>query len=237
MKEIDLQLKVIEEDALRKKVSDYLATFLSEARLRRIAEILDQRTRHVSVIIEDLYQTQNISAVLRTCECYGVQDVHVIENKNEFQVHNAISMGANKWLSIHNYPKSENNLLDCIASLKKNGYIIVATLPSEKSLFLDELPVEDKTAFLFGTELNGLSAKAIELADKSVKINMYGFTESFNISNSVAIILSNFVEKLKKSPVKWQLPAIEKQLLYFEWLQKAVKNSHILVENYLKSNG
>lgn len=143
-------------------------------------------------------------------------------------------MGANKWLTISNYPKSNNNLNDCILNLKSKGYTIVATLPVEESFFLNQLPITDKTAFLFGTELTGLSDVAIKLADKCVKIPMYGFTESYNISNSVAIILSNFIEKLRISTIQWHLSPIEKEELLLEWLQKSVKNPKLIIENFLK---
>ena len=234
MNQIEYELLKIEDAEVRERVSAYLSTFLSETRLRRIYNVLENRTRRVTVVLEDLYQTQNISAVLRTCECFGVQDVHVVENENEFMVHKAISMGANKWLTITNYPKSEDNLNKCIGALKSRGYMVVATLPGESSLFLDQLPVSDKTAFLFGTELTGLSPKAIRLADKCVKIPMYGFTESYNISNSVAIILSYFVEKLRNSSVQWHLSSIERDELLIEWLQKSVKNPKLIIEKFLK---
>ena len=232
--QIEYELLKIEDANVRNRVSSYLSTFLSEKRLQRIYNVLENRTRHVTVVLEDLYQTQNISAVLRTCECFGIQDVHVIENDNEFTVHKAISMGANKWLTIVNYPKSDDNLTDCIYTLKSKGYTVVATLPGENSLFLDQLSIADKSAFLFGTELTGLSSKAIELADKCVKIPMYGFTESYNISNSVAIILSYFVEKLRNSSVQWHLSSVEKEEILLEWLQKSVKNPKLIIEKFLK---
>lgn len=235
MKEIAEQEYVkIADRVLRRQVCDFLSDFITTERLSRIQEVLNNRTRHVTVVIEDLYQTQNISAVLRTCECYGIQDVHVVQHEHEFQVHKAISMGANKWLTIHQYQSQQENITEKIAQLKKQGYTTVATLPSEDSLFLQDLPVEEPTAFFFGTELKGLSKEMIEMADKTIKIPMYGFTESFNISNSVAITLSNFVEKMRKSNVNWNLSVEEKEELYFEWLQKSVKAPQILVKNFLK---
>jgi tRNA (guanosine-2'-O-)-methyltransferase len=212
----------------------YLSEFLLPERHERLREVLNLRTRHLTVVLEDLFQTQNISAVLRTCECYGVQDVYVMEGNNEFRIHNAIAMGADKWLTLHNFPYSPTNKADCIRQLKQQGYKVVATLPAENSYFTDQLPVEEKTAFLFGTELLGLSEEVVALADYSVKIPMYGFTESFNISNSVAILVSHFVEKVRKSSVNWELAEAEKEELLFEWLQKSMKKPHLIIENYLK---
>lgn len=220
---------------MRDKVVAYLEQFVTEERQARLTEILANRTRHVTVVLEDLFQTQNISAVLRTCDCYGVQDVHVIKHRNEFEVHKDISMGADKWLSIYQYPQSEHNVKDCIDRLHEQGYWVAATLPDEQKRTIFDLPVERKTAFLFGTELTGLSDEAIRYADGNVLIPMYGFTESFNISNSAAIILSHFSERMRHSEAQWQLPAVEKEELYFEWLQKSVKNPDGLIDYFLKN--
>lgn len=221
---------------LEQGLTHYLLSFVLPERAERLRAVLDNRTRHVTVVVEDLYQTQNISAVLRSCECYGIQDVHIIENENEFQVHSAIAMGADKWLTLHNYKNGEHNTRDCIQYLKANGYTVVATLPNDDSLYINELPVEDKTAFLFGTELTGLSEEAIQLCDKTVKIPMYGFTESFNISNSAAIILSTFVERLRNSAIDWHLSEKEAAEIYLEWLCKSVRSSDLLVNKYLNDN-
>lgn len=226
----------IENRATRQRVCEYLQTFLTEERNTRILEVLAQRTRHFAVVMEDLFQTQNISAVMRTCECYGLQDVYVVEGRYDFQVHNAISMGSTKWLTLHNYKSKEHNMLQCANQLKAKGYKVVATLPSEKSCFLEDLDVEQPMAFLFGTELTGLTQEAIDCADIHVKIPMYGFTESFNISNSVAITLSTLVEKLKKSSVNWSLSEIEKEELLLEWLQKSVKTPDLVVKQFLDKN-
>lgn len=223
----------IEDKHLRDSVVEYLQQFITESRQARLTEILQNRTRHVTVVLEDLFQAQNISAVLRTCDCYGVQDVHVIQHRNEFEPNKDISMGADKWLSIHEYPHSDHNVKKCINQLHEQGYWVAATLPDEQKRTIFDLPVERKTAFLFGTELTGLSDEAIRYADGNVLIPMYGFTESFNISNSAAIILSHFSEKMRRSEVNWHLSEEEKEELYFEWLQKSVKDSETIIKHFL----
>lgn len=230
------KLYKFEDREIRRQVSDYLKTFMSDERIARLEEVLNLRTRHFTVVLEDLFQTQNTSAVMRTCECYGLQDVYVVEGQYEFQIHNAISMGSNKWLTLHNYKAREHNMRQCISDLKQKGYKVVATLPSEKSCFLDDLDISEPLAFLFGTELTGLSQDAIEGADIHVKIPMYGFTESFNISNSVAITLSQLVEKLRKTSINWSLSEIEKEELLLEWLQKSVKTPDLLIKHFLLKN-
>ncbi len=223
----------IKDKTLREKVTTYLKQFVTENRQQRLSEIIANRTRHITVVLEDLFQAQNISAVLRTCDCYGVQDVYVIQHRNEFEANKEISMGADKWLTIHEFPHSENNVKECIDRLHEQGYWVAATLPDEQKRTIFDLPVEQKTAFLFGTELTGLSDDAIKYADGNVLIPMYGFTESFNISNSAAIILSHFSEKMRHSNVQWQLSDEEKEEIYFDWLQKSVKDPERLIDYYM----
>jgi tRNA (guanosine-2'-O-)-methyltransferase len=218
---------------LIRNLTQYLESFLTEDRKLLLHKVLENRTRHINVVVEDLFQTQNISAVLRSCECVGVQDIHIVEGENDFQIHKAIAMGADKWLTIKHYQKDNNPMQNCINDLKKKGYTIVATLPDDNSCFLEDLPLEKPTAFLFGTELAGLSKEAIAAADKTVKIPMYGFTNSFNISNSVAIIVSHCVEKLRKSKVNWHLSEEEKENLLFDWVQKSINKPELLIKRYL----
>ena len=224
----------IENKLLRENITTYLKLFVTENRQQRLSEIIANRTRHVTVVLEDLFQAQNISAVLRTCDCYGVQDVYVIQHRNEFEANKEISMGADKWLTIHEFPHSEHNVKECIDRLHEQGYWVAATLPDEQKRTIFDLPVERKTAFLFGTELTGLSEEAVKYADSNVLIPMYGFTESFNISNSAAIILSHFTERMRRSDIKWQLSDEEKEELYFDWLQKSVKNPEELIDYFMK---
>lgn len=226
-------MKEIKDPVLRQKLIEHLSQFVTEERKSRILEVLHNRTRHITVVLEDLYQTQNISAVMRTCDCYGIQDTYIVENRNEFEVHKDISMGADKWLTLHQYPHSEHNMKQCIEDLHAKGYTVVATLPDEKKTTIQDLPINQKTAFLFGTELTGLSEEAVQYADCNALIPMYGFTESFNISNSAAIILSNFSERIRHSDVQWQLTEEEKQELYFEWLQKSLRDPDAMINHFL----
>ena len=218
---------------IRQELILHLEQFVTEPRQTRLKEVLRQRTRHITVVLEDLYQTQNISAVMRSCECYGIQDAYIVENRNEFNVHKDISMGADKWLTLHQYPHAEHNMKHCIEDLHAKGYTVVATLPDEKMKTIFDVPVEQKTAFLFGTELTGLSDEAVQYADYNVLIPMYGFTESFNISNSAAIILSHTAERLRHSEVPWRLSDAEYDELYFDWLQKSIRNPEPIIRDFL----
>jgi tRNA (guanosine-2'-O-)-methyltransferase len=119
-------------------------------------------------------------------------------------------------------------------SFKIEGYWIIATVPTPDSVSIYDIPLDRPSAFCFGTELTGLSEECIAMADQRVTIPMHGFTESFNISNSVAIILAHCVKKMKAKISNWELSQDEKNDLYFEWLQKSIKESDFIIRDYKK---
>ncbi len=210
----------------------YLKEYISEERYRKIETISANRTNHLTVAVENLYQSHNMSAVLRTTECLGIQNVHIIENNFHYQISKEVSMGADKWLTIHRYNQETDNTTTCLQQLKKQGYKIVATMPSEKDKMIDDIDISTPTAFVFGTELLGLSDKAIAMADEFVKIPMYGFTESYNISVSVALTMMNVVQRLHHSDIKWQLSEHDLTALRLEWIKKSIKDVEGIIERY-----
>ncbi|HYX07084.1 MAG TPA: RNA methyltransferase [Bacteroidales bacterium] len=214
---------------------EYLETFVTERRANLIKKILELRTRYLTVAVENIYQTHNASAVLRTCDCFGIQDVHIIEGRNAFTVNPEIAMGASKWLSIHKYENSVKGKDSAIESLKNQGYRIVATTPHTNDQDLEKFNLQKgKAAFIFGTELNGISDEVLSQADEFVKIPMVGFTESFNISVSVAIVLHHLSSVLRKSKLPWQLTAEEKKSIQLKWLKSTIRDSDQIVENFLE---
>lgn len=219
----------------KRKLLDHLLPFISENKAGLFNQIIKDRTKYIAVVLEDIFQPQNASAVLRTCDCFGVQDVHVIENNNTYEVNPDVALGSSKWLNLIKYNNEENNTLSAYKALKNEGYRIVATTPHKNDILLDELELDKKTAFVFGTELNGLSQEAIDNADAYVKIPMYGFTESFNISVSASIILHHAIEKLKKYNIKWQLSEDEIIDIKLNWMRNVVKRSDLIVENFIKN--
>ncbi len=216
-----------------KGLIEYLSGFATVERMNRFKEVLVNRTRYITVVLEELYQEQNASAVLRTCDCFGIQDVHVIEGKNRFNVNDSIAMGASKWLSLHKYKMNEFKLKDCISHLKENKYRIVATIPDPNAIPLDKFDLsKGRTALLFGTELNGLSEESKSYADEFLYIPMAGFTESFNISVSAGIILSHLSHQLYNSKLNWKLDENEMDELILNWLRQSVKSAELLEARY-----
>jgi tRNA (guanosine-2'-O-)-methyltransferase len=216
---------------------EYLSSFILESRLRVFKEVLEKRTRYLTVVLEDLYQAQNASAVLRTAECFGVQDVHIIENRNKFVIHRAIAMGSNKWLNIHKYNSSENNSLEAVNSLRDKGYRIIATSPDPKHPSLDNIDLSaGKLALFFGTELSGISNTLKQEAEEFVRIPMYGFTESFNISVSVALCLQALTTRLHSSNIPWQLSPGEHSGLLLQWLRSSIRRVDLIEKKFNNDN-
>ncbi|SNR36303.1 TrmH family RNA methyltransferase [Lutibacter flavus] len=215
------------------KYIEYLEQFLTENRKNLFNKVLKERTRHFTVAIEDIFQPQNASAIVRTCDVFGVQDLQVIESKYSFYASNQVAKGAQKWIDFSMYNKRDtNNTLDCIENLREKGYKIIATTPHNDSCLLQDFDVTQKSAFFFGVEKQGLSDDVMKNADGFLKIPMVGFTESLNISVAVAIILQNLTEKLKKSNVDWCLTDLEKREKYQDWLEKTIKSIKKIKENY-----
>lgn len=215
---------------------DYLKKFMSPERVEKVDRIIGDRTRHVTILLENLYQSQNASAVLRSAECLGIQDIHVVENNNQFEVHPDIALGSSKWLTIHQYNQEENNTLTAIQNLKKQGYRVLATMPNQNDCMIEDVDLSVPTAFMFGTELTGLSEEAIALADGYVKIPMYGFTESFNISVSAAILMNTVAKRLRESDIPWQLSPVQKDEIMLDWCKKSLKTPDMIIKRFKCNN-
>ena len=216
------------------KLLTYLEDFVTDRRKNLFRNILEDRTRHFTVVLEDIYQQHNASAVIRSCDIFGIQDVHVIENKYKSKVSKNIAKGSQKWLSFHNYKKDTNNTLECLNSLKSKGYQIIATTPHNNSCSLHDFDISKKSAFVFGVEKTGVSDLVMNNADKFLRIPMVGFTESLNISVAAAIILENLSHKLRNSALDWSLTVEEQQILYTSWIEKTIKNVDEIKERFIK---
>jgi tRNA (guanosine-2'-O-)-methyltransferase len=237
-KQSDFPIKIMLAEldlGTKKRLLEHLLSFTTDNKIVLFNRVVEERTRHVTVVLEDIFQPHNASAVLRTCDCFGVQDVHIIENKNTYHVNPDVALGSFQWLSLMKYFGHKNNTVAAYKALKEKGYRIVATTPHKNDVMLDELPIDEKMAFVFGTELKGLSQEAIDNADAYVKIPMYGFTESFNISVATSIVLHHVIEKLKKSGFEWHLTEDEKIDIKLNWAQNTVKRSDLIVKNFIKN--
>ena len=208
----------------------YLEGFITEERKQKFTEVLNQRTKYFTVVIEDLYQMHNTSAVIRSCDIFGIQEAHVIEERFGKRLDKNIAMGAQKWVDVSRYKTTKS----CVKELKTSGYQIIATTPHVDSCLLDDFDISKKSAFFFGTEREGLSNEIINNADGFLKIPMSGFTESFNVSVAVAILLHSVTSKLKKSNINWQLSEKEVMEKRIDWSKKSIRSVNDILSRYKK---
>jgi tRNA (guanosine-2'-O-)-methyltransferase len=221
---------------MKEKLILHLSKFATERRLKLFDRLLEYRTRYLTIVLEDVFQPHNASAVLRSCECFGIQDVHIIENHNIYRISPDVTLGSQKWLTLHRYNQTSDNTATAIHHLKNRGYRIVATTPHRNNCTLENFDLrKGKTALLFGTELKGLSAVAMNMADEFVRIPLVGFTESLNISVTAALFIHHLGMKLRNdTTIDWQLSAEEKQEIKLDWLKHSVRKSDLIEKAFTK---
>lgn len=212
---------------------EYLMDFVTDEKRELFERLVRERTDYVTIVLEDLFQSHNQSAVMRTADCTGVQNVHLIENRNKYDETSTVSMGAREWLTLYRYNETDNNTIAAIRHLKKQGYRIIATTPHEKDGYINNLDLaKGKMAFFFGTELTGLSETVLQEADEFVKVPMYGFTESLNVSVCAALVLYSVMERLRQSDVDWHLDEENRIKILHQWYTKSVKASEEILERF-----
>ena len=211
---------------------EYLEGFITDNRKNGFLNVLKNRTKHITITMEDVYQLHNTSAVMRSCEVFGVQELNVIEQRFGKRIDKEIALGAEKWVDINRFSTIQN----CIDDLKNKGYQIIATTPHNDSCLLDAFDITKKSAIFFGTEKLGLSEEVMQQADGFLKIPMVGFTESLNISVSAAIVIQDLTNRIRKSSIEWQLTEeeiIDKRL---DWTRKSIKDIAYIESRYYESN-
>ena len=211
---------------------NFLETILTDNRKERFLEVLKNRTNHFTVAVEDVYQLHNTSAVMRSCEVFGIQELNVIEQRFGKRIDKQIALGAQKWVDIIRHETSNN----CIESLRSKGYQIIATAPHEKDCLLENFDISKPSALFFGTEKEGLSEEIMQQADGFLKIPMVGFTESLNISVSAAIIIQNLTNRLRNSDINWQLTEDEILEKRLTWAKNSIKDIKRIEKRYFEEN-
>lgn len=207
---------------------NYLEGFLSEERLGRFREVLANRTRHITVALEDVYHLHNTSAVIRSCDVFGIQDIQLVESRFGKQLDRKIAMGAQKWVDVYRHKSATT----CLEELRNSGYKIVAASPHLHSYTPENLPLDAPIALFLGAEKEGLSADIMEAADMTVHIPMLGFTESLNVSVAAAILLHQLGQRLRASDLPWRLTEEEQWATRFQWAFKSVRSAADVLSRY-----
>ncbi len=216
-----------------KEQLEYLRNFVTDEKNALFDRLIRERTDYVTLVLEDLYQSHNQSAVMRTADCMGIQHVHIIENRNRYDTSSTVSQGAREWLTLHRYRGEKNNTPAAIRQLRAEGYRIIATTPHTDDVLIDELDLtKGKMAFFFGTELSGVSPDVMEQADEFVKVPMYGFTESLNVSVCAALLMYSVMQRLRKSSVDWRLDAEQRLRVALQWYKHSIKASGEILQRF-----
>ncbi len=217
------------------RLIEYLSRFVTRERMEQMERVLAWRTRALTVVLEGIYQNHNISASIRSCECFGVQDIHIIENEAPFEINRPIAAGSMNWVNLFRYSGSGNSIVTCLEQLRQRGYSIYVTSLSGDSIPLPEVRADQRTAFCFGNEEKGVSAEAKKFACGTVKIPMYGFTQSFNISVSVALVVSEFSRRLRKEYPSWRLSQRDRNEIMLKWLRHSIRKADQIIERWSTS--
>ncbi len=219
----------------KSELLSYMDSFLTDERRIRLNSVLDNRTTHFCIAMEDLFYERNSGAIIRTADGYGIQNIHVIEPQDSFKskVTNIISKGAEKWVTKTQHGDLENGALNCIQQLRNEGYQIVATSPHVNGHTIHNFDITKKSAFFLGAEKTGISDVVMEEADDYISMPIYGFTESYNVSVANAILLHELINRLRKSEVNWHLSDFERKELMLDWTLKSIVSSHLIAEKFL----
>jgi len=218
-------------DAKKQELLHYLEGFITENRKEGFLRVLQNRTKHFTIAMEDVYQLHNTSAVMRSCEVFGIQELNVIEQKFGKRIDTEIAMGAQKWVDVFRY----NSVQSCMDAMRANGYQIIATTPHDDSCLLHEFDITKPAALFFGTERDGLSQEVLDQADGFLKIPMVGYTESLNISVSAAIIIQDITNRLRQSAINWHLTEEEIWEKQLDWTRKSIKDIEFIERKYLEN--
>ncbi|MGE9296374.1 MAG: TrmH family RNA methyltransferase [Puniceicoccales bacterium] len=198
-------------------------------RIDEMRRVLGERTQHLTVVLEDIFQPHNSSAVLRTCECFGVQTVHVAEISRSFKISNQVAMGGAKWIDVERYPATG----DCLSGLKAAGYRMAAATLRPEAVPLDQIPLDQPLAILIGHERRGLSEEAHEAADYWFKLPMHGFTQSYNLSVFSSLCLYELTQRLRETKLDWRLSEEECERILTRWLCQDAKAVQQAAEAWL----
>ena len=210
-----------------------LEQFVLPARLDRLEQVLACRSRSLTIVLDRIHHGHNISAVMRSADAFGIQDIHLVGDQFEFS--KEISLGAERWLTLSRYASAG----EAVQKLHAEGYSIVVLESAElcaklgrASIPVFQLPFQQKLALVFGNEHEGVSPTFRENADFFAHIPMFGFVESFNISVAAAITL--FCSTFQRAEgIRQVAPLAESEAaaLHAEWLQKTVRNSALILQD------
>ncbi len=193
--------------------------FRTEKRIEKIKWVLSKRQPSLRVVLENIHDPHNVSAIFRTCDAAGIPKVSLVYNLEKFpKIGKKSSASAYKWIEREKFKTVE----ECYNQLKKEKFVIYASSLNGDSKSLYDLDFTKKSAIVLGNEHRGLSKEAEELADERFYIPMFGMVQSLNVSVSAAISIYEAVRQRKNIGLydKSELSSKELKKLIDEWAKK-----------------
>ena len=208
---------------------EYLSDFVVPERIERLKEVLSLRTEYMTICTENTFHPQNASALVRTCEAFGLQRIYTVEELCKFRPNVNIVRGSDKWVDIIR----SSSTAEALRKLKSDGYRIIATTPHNNGVTPADFDIgAGPFAILLGTEHAGVSREFTDVADGFIRIPMYGFVDSLNVSACAAIVLYNLSDRLRNSDIPWSLNSEISTELLFRWLMGTIKDSRQILERF-----
>lgn len=206
-----------------RELFEYLETYLSEPRKARLREVLALRSRRITVVLDDVYQPHNTSAALRSCDAFGLQEVHIVETQHDSQLSSDVAAGSDKWLEMSHY-HGPDAARQCAEALHARGFRIVATVLGAADVTPLTLDLSRPVAIVIGSEKSGVSPTLRSAADLELSIPMYGFVDSFNLSVACALCLQDLSRRLREGRDDWRLDPEDCEELLFRWTRASIRN-------------
>lgn len=212
---------------------EYLAEFMREERFKVLTDALAMRTDYMTVLTENMFHAQNASAIVRHCEAFGVQRINTVETRCKFDPTLNIVRGTDKWIDICRHASTA----DAIATLKSEGYRIVATTPHKEDSTPETFDVtKGRFALVFGTEHAGISDEVRDAADEFLRIPMCGMVESLNVSASAAIVIYILSQRMRHEVGDWQIGGLRREEILYRWMCESVKDSEAILQRKFGEN-
>lgn len=203
-----------------RSVRELALTTLRPERREKLLKVLSLRLGAVRVVVENLHHPHNMSAVVRSCEAFGVQHVHAVETVEEFTFSRRVTLGAHKWLTLHRH----DTFAACAEELRGLGFRLYAALLDPSAVPLGEVPVDRPVALVLGNEKEGVTPEARRLCDGAYIIPMTGFSQSFNISVAAAVSLYDVTRRARaERPDRGLLAEADRAALLEAWLPKSAR--------------
>lgn len=213
------------------RICEAVAPMVSPERAARIEAVLDARLVSLTPVIEDLYDPHNGAAAIRSAEALGLQEFHAIEPNERFAINTGVTRGCHRWIDLHRWPDAAT----CLAALHGRGFRVLATAPDARDS-VDTVDVSSPLAVIFGNEHAGVTAATLAACDGAIAFPMFGFTESFNLSVSVALVTSRLAARRRAHlGAPGDLPAAKRAHLRARWQALKIRGVLGIIDRHVSA--